>query len=353
MRGVPLLLLGMLAVLAGEARAQSDQPANRGQASRWCIGPRGVSDAQIIAGCGWLIANGPVAGGNLLAAYRGRGLALARGGQFGAAAADLGKAVELEPRDTSLRQVQAFVLFLDGQPDAAIPVLTALLSLKPGDPAALELRAMAASDARRLDMALADIDEAIRLSPQKHALLTVRAIVLIRRGDRQAATRDLDLHVAFEPDDADALLNRALNRVALGDFRGALGDASVVPAQDTAREMRLATRCLARWRLAAEGWQTDCDAARAPGRGAAANGWPWAAGGGIALAEGRPAEALAILDEGLAHRPHDAFTRWLRGVARLRLGRDGADDLSSGIVGEPLSRLLAREYFGEAILPLP
>jgi Flp pilus assembly protein TadD len=217
----------------------------------------------------------------------------------------------------------------------------------------LELRGMAASDARRLDMALADFDEALRLVPQRHVLLTMRAIALIRRGDRQAAARDLDRHLAFEPEEPDALLNRALNRLALGDPVGSMSDASVVPSTDSWREMRLATRCVARWRLGAEGWRQDCEAARATPGDASSNGWPWSAQGGIALAEGRPAEALALLDEGLSHRPRDGFTRWLRGLALVRLGRDGGDDLSRGIAGEPLSPTLAREYLGERIGPLP
>lgn len=98
-------LLAVAALAAGiaasltVASAQARQASNRGQAARWCLSPRGVSVDQVIAGCGWLIGNGPLPGGNLFFAHLQRGAALAGKGRFEEALADSDQAERINPED--------------------------------------------------------------------------------------------------------------------------------------------------------------------------------------------------------------------------------------------------------------
>jgi tetratricopeptide (TPR) repeat protein len=79
--------------------AEAQQASNRSQASRWCLSPRGVSVDMTIAGCGWLIENGALPGGNLFFAHLQRGAALAEKGQFEAAYSDFEAAERINPDD--------------------------------------------------------------------------------------------------------------------------------------------------------------------------------------------------------------------------------------------------------------
>jgi hypothetical protein len=89
----------LVVVLHAVAPAQAQQAGNRGQASRWCLSPRGVSVDMTIAGCSYLIEAGPLQGGTLFFPYLQRGLARAEKGEFEAAYRDFEAAEAISPED--------------------------------------------------------------------------------------------------------------------------------------------------------------------------------------------------------------------------------------------------------------
>lgn len=270
--------------------------------------------------------------------------------------ADMAAAVRLRDDDPGLWQLYATALSEIGQHAEAAEAWTRVIALDPDDEAALLARAIAYSDSRQLDAALADVTELLRRHPTMPDLLTHRAVVMIRMGDRAAAQQDLNTVLTDAPRDPLALLNRTSNFLALGHFADALAD--VRAAQETLPEVPwlLASACVARWRLRDPDALSECAKAVEIANAdptETTGAWPWSSRAGIAIAEGRPADAIGDLDPAISQHPRDGLSLYLRAIVRSRLGQDAAADLAAGLRYEPLVRVRAREYFGEAIGDLP
>jgi tetratricopeptide (TPR) repeat protein len=226
----------------------------------------------------------------------------------------------------------------------------------PSDMESLASRAHARSDARQLAGALADFEEVLRRDPDDTEAHIGKAVVLIRMGDRAAAGRLLDQILTDHPTDSLALLNRASNDLATGNFRRAAADADAALARDPDLAWLHATACIARWRLAEPEPIAACartEALIAADPDDIIAGWPWNALAGRALAAGHPDRALVLLGQALHRFPREGIALYLRGIARIRLGQDGAPDLAAGLRHEPLAATRMQEFFGPAIGPLP
>jgi tetratricopeptide (TPR) repeat protein len=219
--------------------------------------------------------------------------------------------------------------------DAAAAWTEALARTDP-TPDLLSERAVAYSEARRMPEALADISAALGLAPDDPDLLSDRAVILGRMGANRRALADLDRLVALAPDNALRRSNRASVRLKLGDLHGAIEDADAIPTAHWVWSRAQATRCIARFRLGDADAQAGCDAAvAASAPGPMRPDWPRTARAGLRLAQGDARAALADADAALANSPGYGFALWLRGLARIALGEDGAADLAAARRADP------------------
>jgi tetratricopeptide (TPR) repeat protein len=354
-----VLAFGLLCGLA--ANAAAERPNGRREATAWCATPARFSYEQIIAGCSWIIDN-PLPFGSPVNALRSRAMALADTGRLQEALADLTTAVQLSPRDVELQTQRGSALLALDRPVEAADAFTAALVLRPRHADALFGKAIALSESYQLEAAMVAIEAALDAEPapgpllgmRRAELLALRAQTRIRQGNREAAMADLDRLLERVGSHESALQTRATNRLAIGDFSGALSDAQKAAETWKADNADAqATICLAKWRMTDPQFQASCEAALNAARTDGTNGWAFAVVAGIALAEGRPGDALLVLDEALATRPGNGFALYLRGVARRRMAEDGTQDLAAGLARLPVAAIRAREFFGETIGELP
>ena len=150
-------------------------------------------------------------------ALRNRSLCLARLRRYAEALDDIGRAIELEPKDGDLRFVKGLLLSSWGR-----------------DPAAARDRDEAT---RRIDESIVAYGEAVRLG---HGSARYnRAVMLRQRGRFPEAIQDHDALLKAAPDDAYARYERAMNRIHLKAFRDAIDDLDRVVILDTPRALSL------------------------------------------------------------------------------------------------------------------
>jgi len=132
-----------------------------------CLVPDGVSPEQKLESCTVVIQSAGQTRQVLVAAYRNRGVAYNRKGEYDRAIADLDEAIPLDPK---------FAL-------------------------AYNNRGVAYKDKGELDRAIADYDEAIRLNPNYAKAYNDRGVVYASKRDYARAIADYDQALTSDLDD--------------------------------------------------------------------------------------------------------------------------------------------------------
>jgi tetratricopeptide (TPR) repeat protein len=149
-----------------------------------------------------LATNAPAGEGQrrLLAnAYNQRSIARGRLDDDAGAAADLDKAIELDPEYGPAYANRAMTALYAGDCKKAIEDATKAIELEPNFPTAYGARALCLADAGDLDGALADASRAIDLGRNDMYAYYTRGLVYAERGDEAKATADLRKAIELAP----------------------------------------------------------------------------------------------------------------------------------------------------------
>jgi tetratricopeptide (TPR) repeat protein len=173
--------------------------------------------------------------------------------------------------------------------------------------------------------------------PAGHAesRLLERARRHVARGETAQALAVFDQLFTLQPDFASAITERAFLRETLGDFAGAKVDydrvLELAPLRENSWSHAAWIRALLNEDL--EGASRRCDRALAIGRSLDAVD----SCGFVAFQRGDFAGALALYDEALRLSPRSDTSRYMRGLTRLRLGREaeGRADIAKALKSAP------------------
>jgi len=140
-------------------------------------------------------------------AYNQRSIARGRLDNDAGAAADLDKAIELDPEYGPAYANRAMVALWDGDCEGAIADATKAIELEPDFPTAYGARALCLADAGDLDGALADATRAIELGRNDMFAYYTRGLIYAERGEKAEATADLlkAIDMASAADAADEI----------------------------------------------------------------------------------------------------------------------------------------------------
>ncbi len=165
-----------------------------------------------------------------------RGVTRRELGDLGGALEDLDAAIALDPSLAPAWIHRGITRDLLDDSDGAIADFDRALALAkdPRDPQIIYNRALARWRGGDRAGALADIDVSIAGRPTARAYAT-RASIKMRDGDHEAALADFGLSIALEPDFAPALHDRAQLHVTLGRIDDALADLDATVAADPRR----------------------------------------------------------------------------------------------------------------------
>jgi tetratricopeptide (TPR) repeat protein len=247
-----LLRLAFLLAACSPAAAQS----GRDEAVAWCEGPN-VAQAQVVAGCTWLIEAGSEGFRGTAAAHARRGHARRRAGDragaledytdaigfdrrnpavcidrghallafdLGRAAADFSEAIRLSPNHAAAHRLRGDAKRLAGDPEGAIADYTESIRLDPRSAEAFCMRGFAKRDKRDWKGALADYGEAIRLRPGYADAYALRSTARKALGDQAGARADVEEAIRLDPNNVMGFNNRGLLRYDEVDFAGAAAD---------------------------------------------------------------------------------------------------------------------------------
>lgn len=142
-----------------------------------------------------------VDGGRLLLAnaHNQRSIARGRLGDDSGAAADVDKAIELDPEYGPAWANRAMTGFWSSNCERAIEDATVAIELEPDWPTAYSARALCLADAGQLDDALADADRAVQLDPAHMFVYYARGVIHAERGDNVEAAADLKRAIELAP----------------------------------------------------------------------------------------------------------------------------------------------------------
>ena len=132
-------------------------------------------------------------------AYNQRSIARGRLDNDAGAAADLDKAIELDPEYGPAYANRAMDAFWDGDCERAIADATKAIELEPDFPTAYGARALCLADAGDLDGALADATRAIELGRIDAFAYYTRGVIYAERGEEVEATADLRKAIELAP----------------------------------------------------------------------------------------------------------------------------------------------------------
>ncbi len=180
-----------------------------------------------------------------------RGEILIRSRRFKDAAAELSRAVRLDPALPEARILRGRALGESGQWPRALADFDAAVELDPRSPAAHAWRGRAAMLQGRPEEALGGFDRALALESTSAWVLAWKGEALFRLGRHEDAVRDLTKALEISARFADALLWRGAARLALGEDVAALHDLEESLAVAPGSAEALSYRDAARARLAA------------------------------------------------------------------------------------------------------
>lgn len=233
---------------------------------------------------------------------------------------------------------------------SAIADLTRACELAPGESSYFFERGRVHWENRQPDLALADFDQAIQLKPDNLEALLARASLRAgRRAVTEAVTADLEAADRAAPKEADAHLQ-------IGNLYEYIGQpaAAVVqyskwidshPSDNVLMAPTLNARC---WARALVGQRldlalADCNAALSARRGTAAF---LDSRGLVYLRQGNYDKAIADYDAALQKQPKLAWSLYGRGLAKTHKGKvsEGQSDIAAATVLDPKLGELAAHY---------
>lgn len=232
-----------------------------------------------------------------------------------------------------------------GDFDGAVALLGAALTQEPENAEALRARGAARQATKDYAGARADYDRAVDLDPIDVEALVGQGSTAELEGRSADAVVSYSVALRLEPDRVEALAGRADAYYQLGRWDRALADyrafKTAVPDYALGRDGEL--RALMRLGRRDEALKLIDEAL---GRNAA-DQVALAARLRLARMDGRPADALALLDAGVAHSPEASGLLILRGQARALSGQDEAarGDFSAARDLVDMSDPLLRNHF--------
>lgn len=156
--------------------------------------------------------------------YSDRGHSYYLSGQYARALKDFDKVAASTPNDAFNARYRAKTLWKLGETDRAFAEFGKAISLAPDDADLHVARADAYLEQKNYAMALPDLDKAIALEPDLTSAYLKRAEAHHRLGDKEKAIADVTRVTEIAPKDTVGYLNRALMYEDLGDYQAALAD---------------------------------------------------------------------------------------------------------------------------------
>jgi tetratricopeptide (TPR) repeat protein len=154
----------------------------------------------VLKGCTVIIDDTHTSKSNLEAALVSRGIAFHKQKDWDKAIADLGKAVELDPKDSNAIYNLGVVYEHKGDGDLAIADYTKAIALNPKDPDAHFARGNVYYDSDDFDNALKDYQMAIKLNPKHAAAILGRGLTYEQLGKPDKAEPDFKKAIAIAGD---------------------------------------------------------------------------------------------------------------------------------------------------------
>ncbi len=201
----------------------------------------------------------------------------------------------------------------------------------------------------RIDEALADYDRAIELQPKWGWLRLNRAAVWARKRDDERALADYTEAIRLEPRLSLAYLGRSSLWIRRGELAKAIDEADKAVGIEPKSYRTLNISCWARGVAGADLDRAlrNCDQAMRWSRNMPA---VYDSRGLVHLRRNEFADAVADTDTALKLAPKQAPSLFVRGVAKLRLGRtaEGQADL---VAAEALEPGIRERYAGWGVTP--
>jgi tetratricopeptide (TPR) repeat protein len=177
---------------------------------------KGAGD-EAIAACTRQIESRDIGRQVLAAAYRSRGDALGRKGDYDRAIADFTEVIRLDPKSTVAYNRRGLAYDRKGNYVLAIADFTEAIRIDPKNAAAYSNRGVAYSRTGEHGRAVADSNEAVLL--QKHTrIFNNRSFVFNNMGSYDSALADLDEAIRLDPKYAFAHKNRGISYEKKGEF---------------------------------------------------------------------------------------------------------------------------------------
>ena len=189
-----------------------------------------------------------IGGVNQAAVYNNRGTGWYLKGFYDNAIADLGEAIQRNPKFTLAFQNRGRAWHKKGEYDRAIQDFGEALRLDPKSAAAFADRGASLLNKAEFDLALADFNQATRLAPKYGLAYLGRAEALSGKQNFKAALADLNHAEAAMPSQPAVYNNRAAVLIEMGEIERAIADYDKAIALDAANWRPYSSRGEA-WRL--------------------------------------------------------------------------------------------------------
>jgi len=143
-------------------------------------------------------------------------------GKLDKAAADVEKAIKLDPSLQEAHLALGIIERMRGDYDRGIKELNIALEMAPNDPSALMNRAQLFFDAGRADLALEDLSKVLESNPRMLKALENRAYILEQLGRYDDEISDLTTILTLQPDHLQAMKHLGYAHRQKGDVESAL-----------------------------------------------------------------------------------------------------------------------------------
>jgi Tfp pilus assembly protein PilF len=177
-----------------------------------------------ISGCTAVIQSGQQSPENLGVAFRDRGLAYYRKGQYDRAIQDCDDAIRLNPNDAWAFLMRGVDYAVTRHHDRAIQDFGRAIQIKPDNEIAFRHRGIEYLATNQPGRAIRDFDQAIQIKPDGVEAYRGRALVYGSMSQYDRAIQDWDRVISLKPDDADAFHMRGVAYDALGQRDRAASD---------------------------------------------------------------------------------------------------------------------------------
>lgn len=155
---------------------------------------------------------------------RARGLALLVADQFDKAREDLVVATEEDGDDPSLFEALGMACMMGDKQEEAKRAFDRAIELEPDSSSPLLQRSRLLAVEEKYPEAIADVDRALELDPGNPAALVLRARIHQQAGDSEKALADIETVLSDDPDNTSALELRGLIAAERDDYASAIRD---------------------------------------------------------------------------------------------------------------------------------